>query len=317
MVPCLPARVSACPTYYSPAWRALPPPAERRRAAARLARAAGERARCTAAPGCSSRSRCWSRRSRVARAGPLPAPALPPAFDAATALDARARAGADPSRPLAGHGRRATARRRWVRDAVRARTGSRPRVDRFDGRHPRTGHGARSSTSSRSSPAARPQAIVVMAHRDNIGIGPGANDNASGTAALLELARTYAVLGAGEPRGARRRRRAHARLRLHRRRRARRRSAPAASPSTRPIATASSRSSTSTRSPAAARRGSSSPATRRARRRPLVETPRCACSSRPGELPAHASALRQLVDLGVPVHASTSRRRSSAAASRR
>ena len=35
-------------------------------------------------------------------------------------------------------------------------------------------------------------AIVVTAHRDNDGKGPGANDNASGTAALIELARTYA-----------------------------------------------------------------------------------------------------------------------------
>ena len=34
--------------------------------------------------------------------------------------------------------------------------------------------------------------IVVMAHRDDSGVGPGANDNASGTAALVELARTYA-----------------------------------------------------------------------------------------------------------------------------
>lgn len=34
--------------------------------------------------------------------------------------------------------------------------------------------------------------IVVLAHRDNLGIGPGANDNASGTAALIVLARSYA-----------------------------------------------------------------------------------------------------------------------------
>jgi Peptidase family M28 len=33
------------------------------------------------------------------------------------------------------------------------------------------------------------QTIVVIAHRDNLGGSPGANDNASGTAALLELAR--------------------------------------------------------------------------------------------------------------------------------
>jgi hypothetical protein len=37
-----------------------------------------------------------------------------------------------------------------------------------------------------------PEVIAVIAHRDDTGAGPGANDNASGTAALLELARTYA-----------------------------------------------------------------------------------------------------------------------------
>jgi Peptidase family M28 len=38
---------------------------------------------------------------------------------------------------------------------------------------------------------ARGPVIVVVAHRDDGGTGPGANDNASGTAALLELARAY------------------------------------------------------------------------------------------------------------------------------
>jgi hypothetical protein len=38
--------------------------------------------------------------------------------------------------------------------------------------------------------------IVVLAHRDNAGVGPGANDDASGTAALIELARAYAPAGA-------------------------------------------------------------------------------------------------------------------------
>jgi hypothetical protein len=37
-----------------------------------------------------------------------------------------------------------------------------------------------------------PDAIVVMAHRDDTGAGPGADDDASGTAALVELARSYA-----------------------------------------------------------------------------------------------------------------------------
>jgi hypothetical protein len=45
-------------------------------------------------------------------------------------------------------------------------------------------------------------AIVVMAHRDNTGVGPGANDDATGTAALVELARSYAQPGtarSGQP----------------------------------------------------------------------------------------------------------------------
>jgi hypothetical protein len=35
--------------------------------------------------------------------------------------------------------------------------------------------------------------VVVMADRDNLGLGPGADDNASGTAALIVLARSYAT----------------------------------------------------------------------------------------------------------------------------
>jgi hypothetical protein len=37
--------------------------------------------------------------------------------------------------------------------------------------------------------ARSPQTIVIMAHRDNLGLSPGGNDNGSGTGALLELAR--------------------------------------------------------------------------------------------------------------------------------
>ena len=50
-------------------------------------------------------------------------------------------------------------------------------------------------------PGATPDAILVLAHRDDTGVGPGANDNASGTAALIELARGYGRLGtvAGRP----------------------------------------------------------------------------------------------------------------------
>ena len=42
---------------------------------------------------------------------------------------------------------------------------------------------------SRGEPVRSEDTIVVTAHRDNLGLSPGAVDNASGTAALLELAR--------------------------------------------------------------------------------------------------------------------------------
>ena len=41
-------------------------------------------------------------------------------------------------------------------------------------------------------PGRSQKTILLMAHRDDSGSGAGANDNASGTAALLELARAYA-----------------------------------------------------------------------------------------------------------------------------
>jgi hypothetical protein len=43
-----------------------------------------------------------------------------------------------------------------------------------------------------------PAEIIVMAHRDDSGSGNGLNDNASGTAALIELARSYAPTAAAQ-----------------------------------------------------------------------------------------------------------------------
>ena len=51
-------------------------------------------------------------------------------------------------------------------------------------------------------PGRSPRVIVVLAHRDEIGFGGGVVDNASGTAALVELARAYAQPAtAGAPTG--------------------------------------------------------------------------------------------------------------------
>jgi hypothetical protein len=41
-------------------------------------------------------------------------------------------------------------------------------------------------------PGRSPETLAVVAHLDNVGTGPGADDNASGVAALIELARSYA-----------------------------------------------------------------------------------------------------------------------------
>jgi hypothetical protein len=57
------------------------------------------------------------------------------------------------------------------------------------------------ATAPRTGPA-NPQAqraIVVLAHRDNLGSSPGADDNASGTGALLELARDLGTASLSHP----------------------------------------------------------------------------------------------------------------------
>ena len=71
-----------------------------------------------------------------------------------------------------------------------------PQVDEFSATVPGEGRKRLRNVSFATGP---PDAdtIVVMAHRDDSGFGAGANDNASGTAALIELARIY-----GRPPGA-------------------------------------------------------------------------------------------------------------------
>jgi len=65
-----------------------------------------------------------------------------------------------------------------------------PQVDTFEATIPGKGRKRLRNISFSAGPT-NAGAIVVMAHRDDSGLGAGANDNASGTAALVELARTY------------------------------------------------------------------------------------------------------------------------------
>ena len=176
------------PTYYSPGCR-LP---QRRGGAARGAarstgRSAGAR---TAGRGSSSRSRsCWRR-------SPSTRPAALPASRAPRGLRPRRRDAARQSTSRARHptGRRGRPARRWRRSGSwisSARTASssggtvsRPTSPGEDG--------FRSRISSPSCRAARPRRSWLSPIVTTRGAGSGANDNASGTAALIELARSYA-----------------------------------------------------------------------------------------------------------------------------
>src|SRR5947207_5857204 len=77
----------------------------------------------------------------------------------------------------------------WFRDQLRA-YGLPIRTEHFSAVIP--GHGRVQMQDVVAEAIGRsPGTIVVMAHRDNDGSGPGANDNASGTAMLVQLARAY------------------------------------------------------------------------------------------------------------------------------
>ena len=182
-------------TYYSPAMAALPPPAERRRprpgsldrpVSGRLYRGTWL---LVALP-------LLVTAFTVARPGPLPAPQLPPVFDGATALQlAQDLTLAHPDRSPGSRDAREAAV--WLRTQLEP-YGLGVREDRFEASIP--GIGRRELVNLMAvSPGRSNQTIVVMAHRDNTGAGPGANDNASGTAALVELARSYATTASTTP----------------------------------------------------------------------------------------------------------------------
>jgi len=131
----------------------------------------------------------------VARPPALPLPSLPPAFDRSqAAVLAKDLAANYPDRRPQTTGARGAAA--WFRQQLNP-YGFDVRTDPFtatiDG-HRRTL--VNLVTEKAGSGLDRPE-IVVMAHRDS-GAGDGLNDNASGTAALIELARSYAPTAAAQ-----------------------------------------------------------------------------------------------------------------------
>jgi Peptidase family M28 len=129
----------------------------------------------------------------VGRPVALQQPRLPPSFDRTTAVQfARVLAGRAPDRSPGTLDAREAAN--YVASQLR---GYRFTVERQAFTADVPGRGRERFENIIAVAPARPhdtaarsnQTIVVMAHRDNLGGSPGANDNASGTAVLLELAR--------------------------------------------------------------------------------------------------------------------------------
>jgi peptidase M28-like protein len=125
----------------------------------------------------------------VGRLDPLPEPKLDPSFDEASAVQfASDFARVNPSRTPGSTG--AVEASRWVTERL-SDYGLKTHRQVFRARI--VGLGERELVNLITIvPGRSPEAIVVLAHRDNLGISPGANDNGSGTGALLELARNVA-----------------------------------------------------------------------------------------------------------------------------
>lgn len=130
----------------------------------------------------------------LVRTGPLPAPVLPPAFDGGVAASLTRELARDhPSRVPGSPGAAGAAR--WFEEKL-ALYGIPVEEDVWEQELP--GLGAVELRNLAAIVRGTLDAtIVVVAHRDNKSATAGANDNASGTAALVELARAYATVGTG------------------------------------------------------------------------------------------------------------------------
>jgi hypothetical protein len=121
-------------------------------------------------------------------------PTLPPAFDKARSVAlARDLAQTFPDRSPGSPG--AESAREWFADQT-AKLRLRVRREPFSAKIPGRGR-VRLENLIVTIPGRSPQALAVLAHLDDVGTGPGANDDASGVAALIELARSYATSVSG------------------------------------------------------------------------------------------------------------------------
>lgn len=133
----------------------------------------------------------------IGRPEPLPRPALPPSFDAVTATRlAEEFAGLFPDRSP-GNPDRLTAVA-WLRERLEA-YGLEVREQRFTASIPDVGEVKLVNIIARplaAGPRRSPRTIAVIADWDNLGQSPGLDRNASGTGALIELARDFSTITA-------------------------------------------------------------------------------------------------------------------------
>jgi hypothetical protein len=130
----------------------------------------------------------------LARSGPLPPPALPPTFDAETALELTRELTRDhPSRVPGSLDAQGAAE--WFVEQV-GLTGLPVEADVWREEVPGLGE-VELRNLAVVVRGTLDETITVVAHRDNREGTTGANDNATGTAALLELARAFATVGTG------------------------------------------------------------------------------------------------------------------------
>lgn len=133
----------------------------------------------------------------TARPGPLPAPALPASFDGSSATALALELARDyPDRAPGSPGANGAAA--WVKEKLDL-YGLSATEDAWDQTIPGLGR-VRLRNLVTVVAGSSSDAILVVAHRDNTGTGPGLVDNASGAAVLIELARGYGRIGTASSR---------------------------------------------------------------------------------------------------------------------
>ncbi len=131
----------------------------------------------------------------VGRPAPLPQPPLPPSFDGETATAlANDFARLYPYRSPGSQD--ATGAARWVAEQL-AQYNLNVELQHVSADIPGLGEVPLTNVIARPlrvGPERSPEVILVLAHRDNLDVSAGVDDNASGTAALIELARNLSAV---------------------------------------------------------------------------------------------------------------------------